>query len=505
MRVARFRRGLGLAAFALIVGFGAGARASDTRTLTLHHIHTNEDITITYKKNGEYDQAALKRLDVFVRDWRKDEEIKMDPRLYDYMWEVQREVGHKGAIHIVCGYRTPTTNSMLRSRSGGVAQTSLHMQGKAMDFSLPGADVAEVRAAALRIQGGGVGYYPTSGIAFVHVDVGNVRHWPRMTRDQLAKVFPNGRTLHVPTDGNPLPNYELALADAERGTLGRSSTNSQRNLLAALFSGVKDQEEVSDAVAVRERPASAARGRTATTPAPAAAPAAPEAPAWASVPLPPNRPTFQIASAESRPAPAPAPRAAQTQNATVALATPNDMFSDRAQWVGLPDTQTDAPALALSASRRTADPEPTASLGPFARTDRVPADLALAYAAHAETPETSRTPPLTVVTTKGSASIAARPPEPAAETRPVAANDRLDNPWLRGVVMAPSLQNSMTTTLLGAPDFRGLRPFMHKPASSVMMTFSSDPYLGMTTNNFTGSAVVFQATVTFGLRTANLR
>src|SRR5262245_7367420 len=112
MRIARLRRGVGLAAFALIVGFGPGAKASDTRTLTLHHIHTNEDITITYKKNGEFDQAALKRLDVFVRDWRKDEEIKMDPRLYDYMWEIQREVGHKGAIHIVCGYRTPNTNSM---------------------------------------------------------------------------------------------------------------------------------------------------------------------------------------------------------------------------------------------------------------------------------------------------------------------------------------------------------------------------------------------------------
>ena len=97
-----------------------------------------------------------------------------------------------GPIHVVCGYRSPATNEMLRSRSRstGVAKTSLHMQGKAIDFSIPSADVAAVRAAALRIQGGGVGYYPTSGIPFVHMDVGNVRHWPRMTRDQLAKVFP---------------------------------------------------------------------------------------------------------------------------------------------------------------------------------------------------------------------------------------------------------------------------------------------------------------------------
>src|SRR5439155_7519840 len=196
---------------------------------------------------GRYDEEALNKLNKFVRDWRKDAEVSMDPQLYDFMWEVQREVGHKGAIHIICGYRSPATNAMLRSRSRGVARTSLHMVGKAMDFSLPGADVAAVRAAALRIQGGGVGYYPSSGIAFVHMDVGNVRHWPRMTRDQLAKVFPDGRTLHVPTDGNPLPGYELALADAERGALRRPGETRQRNLLAALFSGGKDEEEGGDA------------------------------------------------------------------------------------------------------------------------------------------------------------------------------------------------------------------------------------------------------------------
>ena len=134
------------------------------------------------------------------------------------LWEVHQEVKATGPIHVVCGYRSPATNEMLRSRSRstGVAKTSLHMQGKAIDFSIPSADVAAVRAAALRIQGGGVGYYPTSGIPFVHMDVGNVRHWPRMTRDQPAKVFPSGRTLHLSTDG-PLPGYELALADAERG------------------------------------------------------------------------------------------------------------------------------------------------------------------------------------------------------------------------------------------------------------------------------------------------
>jgi hypothetical protein len=38
-----------------------------------------------------------------------------------------------------------------------------------------------------------------------------------------------------------------------------------------------------------------------------------------------------------------------------------------------------------------------------------------------------------------------------------------------------------------------------------MMTFSSDPQLGMTTRKFSGTAIVFVSTVTFGTRTASLR
>ena len=51
----------------------------DTRTLSFHHVHTGEDITITFKRNGRYDEAALKKLDWFMRDWRKEQETHMDP------------------------------------------------------------------------------------------------------------------------------------------------------------------------------------------------------------------------------------------------------------------------------------------------------------------------------------------------------------------------------------------------------------------------------------------
>ena len=117
----------------------------------------------------------------------------MDPHLIDLLWEVHREVGAKEPIWVVCGFRSPETNSMLRRRSSGVAQHSQHMLGKAIDFYIPGVPLEQLRAAGLRAQRGGVGYYPTSGAPFVHLDTGSVRHWPRMSEEQLASVLSKGQ------------------------------------------------------------------------------------------------------------------------------------------------------------------------------------------------------------------------------------------------------------------------------------------------------------------------
>ena len=96
------------------------------------------------------------------------------------------------------------------------------MLGKAMDFYIPGVKLATLRTLAMQAQVGGVGYYPTSGSPFVHLDVGNVRAWPRMTRQELARVFPNGKTMHLPSNGGPLPGYETAVADYRRRVGARS-------------------------------------------------------------------------------------------------------------------------------------------------------------------------------------------------------------------------------------------------------------------------------------------
>jgi hypothetical protein len=146
---------------------------------------------------------------------------------------VQREAGSKEPIWVVCGYRSPETNAMLRRHSNGVARFSQHILGHAMDFYIPGVPLEQLRVIGLRLQRGGVGFYPTSGSPFVHMDTGGIRHWPRMTREQLVRVFPDGRTVHIPTDGRPLPGYALALADIKN----RGDSPSDASLDAARSAG----------------------------------------------------------------------------------------------------------------------------------------------------------------------------------------------------------------------------------------------------------------------------
>ncbi|TAU90429.1 DUF882 domain-containing protein [Rhizobium leguminosarum] len=227
--------------------------AGDTRSLKLYFIHTGEKAVITYKRNGKFDPKGLEQLNRFLRDWRKNQPTKMDPRLFDLIWEVYRQSGSRDYINVVCGFRSPGTNEMLRgrSRNSGVAEKSQHMLGKAMDFFIPDVKLATLRGIGMKMQVGGVGFYPKSGSPFVHMDVGGVRAWPRMSRDELVRLFPNGNTIHIPADGKPLPGYQQAMADYKRRVSGTQieiasaseSAPKHKTLFEALFGGGADEQE----------------------------------------------------------------------------------------------------------------------------------------------------------------------------------------------------------------------------------------------------------------------
>ncbi|MBN8510265.1 MAG: DUF882 domain-containing protein [Burkholderiales bacterium] len=154
----------------------AHAIAGGARSLALAHTHTRETIDIVYAIDRQYVPESLGALNRFLRDHYSGEVGTIDPQLFDLLHRVQQLLGATGPYEIISGYRCPATNQRLRqTRGGGVAQRSLHMDGRAIDVRLPGVPLAELRDAALSLRAGGVGYYASS--RFVHVDTGRVRSW----------------------------------------------------------------------------------------------------------------------------------------------------------------------------------------------------------------------------------------------------------------------------------------------------------------------------------------
>jgi uncharacterized protein YcbK (DUF882 family) len=175
-------------AFAVVLVFLAGPNFAPAQTtagvsasqqehrLHLFNTHTNERIDIVFRRGESYLPDAIAKLDYFLRDHRTGDVRHYDPRLYDILEDLAAAVGHPGGeIDIICGYRSPWTNEFLRTHTSGVAKNSLHIQAEAIDLRMPGVNTLQLRAAALSLHRGGVGYYPHSD--FIHVDTGRVRQW----------------------------------------------------------------------------------------------------------------------------------------------------------------------------------------------------------------------------------------------------------------------------------------------------------------------------------------
>lgn len=143
--------------------------------LSLLNLHTDERCSVVYREGGECVPGALVEVNRVLRDFRTGEVHPIDTRLLDLLADLSTKMDAGGPFHVISGYRSPATNSMLNGKSSGVATKSLHMQGMAIDIRLPGRRLADVRDTALGMAKGGVGYYAKSD--FVHVDVGRVRRW----------------------------------------------------------------------------------------------------------------------------------------------------------------------------------------------------------------------------------------------------------------------------------------------------------------------------------------
>jgi uncharacterized protein YcbK (DUF882 family) len=150
-------------------------KSETQRVLSFYNTHTHERLTVIYKKGDSYDSEAMQKISKILRDHRSEDIHPIDPKLMDFLYDLLTEVDNHGEVHIISGYRSPTTNNKLRQKSTGVASKSQHMQGKALDFRLPGTDTTVLRDKARAMKRGGVGYYRK--LDFVQIDTGRVRQW----------------------------------------------------------------------------------------------------------------------------------------------------------------------------------------------------------------------------------------------------------------------------------------------------------------------------------------
>ena len=149
--------------------------APEAHTLSLYNIHTSETLKVAYREQGDLVPDALAELKHFLRDFRNEQTHDIDVALLDNLHDLYATFDQRGRFEVISGYRSPATNAALRHATTGVAEHSLHISGKAIDIRLTSAATKDLRAAALALRRGGVGYYPESN--FVHIDTGPFRTW----------------------------------------------------------------------------------------------------------------------------------------------------------------------------------------------------------------------------------------------------------------------------------------------------------------------------------------
>jgi uncharacterized protein YcbK (DUF882 family) len=168
----------------LITGLGAAAglmvpavsaRAARGHDLAFKNLHTGESLATTYRAGGQHLPEACRRIDRLLRDHRTGEVAPISTQLLDALYDLRGRLGSAAPFEVISGYRSPKTNAALANAGSGVARRSLHMRGMAIDIRLPGRSLRRLRAAAVAMKAGGVGFYPRSG--FIHLDVGRVRYW----------------------------------------------------------------------------------------------------------------------------------------------------------------------------------------------------------------------------------------------------------------------------------------------------------------------------------------
>lgn len=151
----------------------AFASQNSERVLSLYSTHTGESLRACYYAAGRYDTAAIDAVNYLLRCHYTNEIRPIDIGVLDLLCAVKDLLGKDKQVEIISGYRSPAYNTYLLGLGRRVSKDSLHLQGLAVDLTIPGVSNHTLSRAAKSFGAGGVGRYSQ----FVHIDVGPVRYW----------------------------------------------------------------------------------------------------------------------------------------------------------------------------------------------------------------------------------------------------------------------------------------------------------------------------------------
>ena len=144
--------------------------------LKLINANTKDEVTFHFGKNHRLRSQEVFKLNHFLKDWRTNEIKKFDTMVLNDFLKICSLCSGRGdavKVSVHSGFRSKETNEYLRRKSHKVARNSMHILGKAIDFSIPGMSVQHLTKIVKANTKGGVGSYPT----FVHLDSGPQRSW----------------------------------------------------------------------------------------------------------------------------------------------------------------------------------------------------------------------------------------------------------------------------------------------------------------------------------------
>ena len=165
----------GAAAASTALMMPATAVSFAPRSVSLYNTHTGEWVRTVYWADGHYIREAVRDINWVLRDHHSGEVCPMNAGLLELLQMLHTQLDCQDPFLVVSGYRSPATNAWMHAHRPGVASKSFHIKGMAIDLRCEGRQLSQLRGAAIRLRGGGVGYYPKSD--FVHVDCGPIRYW----------------------------------------------------------------------------------------------------------------------------------------------------------------------------------------------------------------------------------------------------------------------------------------------------------------------------------------